>query len=173
MDDCDYHVHSLVLMDLLTLFFWSLSHKELLCDFLLASHSHRLKQGHPQHGAQAHLQVAFYLQGEDLTASLGNLCPCFITHTAQKCFCVFGCNLPCSCLCPLPLVPALDTTAKSLAPSMSTDFLYWKGPLSPNPSISQQRENLVGSLVLALKQWKLEGITCGFAEGHMMADSRN
>ena len=45
-----------------------------------------LQLEHPEKGAQAHVQVAFgHLQGGDPTTSLGSLCQCSITWTAQKC----------------------------------------------------------------------------------------
>ena len=77
-----------------------------------------LQQGHPQQGAQAHVQVTSGdLQGGDPTASLGNPCQRSIICTAQKCFLVFRGNLLCSNLRPLPLVLALGSIGKSLTSS--------------------------------------------------------
>ena len=60
------------------------------------------QQGHPEQGAQAHIQAASGdLQGGDLTAS-GQPVPLLRHCTAQKCFLVVRGNLPCFSLCPLP-----------------------------------------------------------------------
>jgi len=75
------------------------------------------------------------LQGGDPMSSLGNLCQCSGSCTAQKC-CLMGIrNLLCSSLCPLPLVLALDTSDRSLALySLHSSFTYlWtliRSPLS-------------------------------------------
>lgn len=85
-----------------------------------------LQQGHPQQGAQHHLQEASEdLQEGDSTTSLGSLCHCSITCTAQKGCLVFMGNLLCSSLCPLPLVLSLGTTQKTLAlSSLHSPFRY-------------------------------------------------
>lgn len=66
-----------------------------------------LKQGHlqsvPQHYGQMYVE---YLHGRRLTNSLGNICQCFL---------MFGQNILCFILCPLPHVLALSTTEKSHA----------------------------------------------------------
>ena len=60
------------------------------------------QQGHPEQGAQAHIQAASGdLQGGDLTAS-GQPVPLLRHCTAQKCFLVVRGNLLCFSLCPLP-----------------------------------------------------------------------
>ncbi|XP_071899763.1 cilia- and flagella-associated protein 20 isoform X3 [Anas platyrhynchos] len=64
----------------------------------------------------------------DSTTSLGNLCQCPITCTAQKCLLKFRRNLLCSSLSPLLLVLALGTTGNSLAlsslhPPFSTTYI--------------------------------------------------
>jgi len=77
-----------------------------------------LQWGHTEQGAQAHVQVAFGdLQGGDTTASLGSLCHCSITCTAQRCCLIVRGSLRCTSFCPLPLVLTLDTTEQTLAAS--------------------------------------------------------
>lgn len=45
------------------------------------------QQGHPDQGAQAHIQMASEnLQGEDARVSLCNLFHCSTTHTVKTCF---------------------------------------------------------------------------------------
>ena len=82
--------------------------------------SHPLpKQGHPQQAAQHRVQPGLeYLQRRRLhNLPLGSLGQGSITLRGKKFFLMFSWNFLCSSLCPLPLVLALGTTAKSLAPS--------------------------------------------------------
>jgi len=44
--------------------------------------------------------------------------------TWKKCFLMFGGNVLCVLLCPLPLVLSLGATEKSLAPSSLQVFIY-------------------------------------------------
>ena len=75
-------------------------------------------RGHSEQGDKEHTQMASEdLQDGNPTASLSNICQCSVSHTAQKCFLVFRGNYLCSSLCLLPLVLALGTIEKSLAPS--------------------------------------------------------
>lgn len=69
------------------------------------------------------------------TVSLGNLCHCFIIHTL-KCFLMFRWILLCFTLCSLPLVVALGTNEKSLAPFNCTlpSSKWWN---LPQPSLLQ------------------------------------
>lgn len=55
-----------------------------------------LQQGHPEQGAQAHVQTD--LQGRDSTNFLGKPCQCFVTYTVIKCFPMTRWSLPCSSL---------------------------------------------------------------------------
>ena len=69
-----------------------------------------LQQGQPEQVFQK--QTFEDLLLEDSTASLGSS----VTHTAQQGCLLLRKNLLRSSLCPLPLVPALDTFEKSTVP---------------------------------------------------------
>jgi len=79
------------------------------------------------------------------TSSLGNLCQCLVTLTMKKCFLVFRWNCLYISLCPLPLVLALGTTGKSLAPSSSFHpFRYFytlrRSPFEPSLLQAEQSQ---------------------------------
>lgn len=62
------------------------------------------------------LQMPFeYLHKRDPTTSLGTLCHCSVTLTVKKCCLMFRVNSLCFIFFPLPLVPSLGSTEKSLA----------------------------------------------------------
>lgn len=112
------------------------------------------KERHSEQSAQGYVHV----RGGDSTASLGNMCQCSATHTAQKCFLMVRWNLLRFTLCQLPL--AIDTTEKSLASfSLHPPFRYSDiggiplcllfSRLRASPS----RLFLVGSVKFGTKVW--------------------
>lgn len=75
--------------------------------------------------------------------SLGSLCQCTATHTAQEFFLTFRGNLPSSSLYLLPLVQELGITEMSLAPSsLHSPFRYFictdETPHEPFPGRTSQ-----------------------------------
>jgi len=81
-----------------------------------------LQQGHPEQSTQSHIQMAFGdLPEGDPTAS-GQPVPLLCHPQSTGVLLVFRGTILCSNLCLLPLVLALDTTKKSLAPSSHIFF---------------------------------------------------
>lgn len=69
-----------------------------------------LKHGHLEPVAQDGVQVSFeHHQGCKPTTSLGPLCQLLVIPTVKKCFLMLRVRIPCSSLCPLPMLPALGT----------------------------------------------------------------
>lgn len=74
------------------------------------------------------LQMPFeYLHKRDPTTSLGTLCHCSVTLTVRKCCLMFRVNSLCFIFFPLPLVPSLGSTEKSLAVSLLHSPIWWMG----------------------------------------------
>lgn len=171
MDDCDYHVHSLVLMDLLTFFFWSFSREELLCDFLLASHSHRLRLAgisgsiwsHPCSSRATHSTVPrpickwLLICKEKTSWPLWAICARASSHTQHRSASVCLDGTPCVPVCARYLL-SQDWTLLQRAWLLVCLYTSCTGRDLSGPTLPSFNV--------------IESITCGFAEGHMLAHSR-
>ena len=83
-------------------------------------------------------------EGGDSTTALGKLCQCLVTPAVKKWFLMFRGNLPCFSWCPLPLVLALGTTKRSLAPTPlhpPLRYLYTLIRSAPEPSLLQAQQS--------------------------------
>lgn len=80
-----------------------------------------LMQGHLEQAAPLSRHRLNISKDRHSTASLGRLCHCSLTLTAQK-FLIFRGSLQCFSSCPLPLVLSLDTSGKSLPCILPSDI---------------------------------------------------